>query len=121
MDYNEDRQIKTNKNVQIQQEKSLAKSMIESNENQNAFIYLNSVGNTPFEKTNLVGSLKCQLLTLYSQQRFQSVSIYYMCLEPIKLIGEGEYNLDTLKEIEVTESYLGLDQYVRECQEKESS
>ena len=33
--------------------------------------------------------------------------------------GEGEYNLDVMKEIKVTESYLGLDKNVRECQDVE--
>ena len=37
----------------------------------------------------------------------------------MKLIGEGEYNLNALKEIRVTESYLGLDQDVRKCQDEE--
>ena len=36
--------------------------------------------------------------------------------EPLLLIGEGEYNLNALKEIKVTDSYLGLDQGTRECQ-----
>ena len=40
--------------------------------------------------------------------------------ELVKLIGEGEYNLDALKEIKVTDSYLGLDQDVRGCQNEES-
>ena len=44
----------------------------------------------------------------------------YNISEPVTLIGEGEYNLDDLKEIRVTESYLGLDQDKRECQNKES-
>ena len=34
----------------------------------------------------------------------------------MKLIGEGKYNLNTLKEIKVTESYLGIDRDVRACQ-----
>ena len=42
-----------------------------------------------------------------------------MTREPVKLNGEGEYNLNALKEIEVTDSYLGLDQKVRGCQNKE--
>ena len=46
--------------------------------------------------------------------------LLYDFLEPVKLIGEGEYNLDALTQIEVTESYLGLDQDVRECQDKEA-
>ena len=36
------------------------------------------------------------------------------------LSGEGEYNLNILKEIEVTESFNELDEDVRECQNKET-
>ena len=43
----------------------------------------------------------------------------YIILEVLKLIGEGEYNLNDLKEIKVTDSYLGLDQEVRKCQNDE--
>ena len=39
--------------------------------------------------------------------------------EPLKLIGEGEYNLNALTEIEVTDSYLGIDQDIRGCQNEE--
>ena len=35
-------------------------------------------------------------------------------------MGEGEYNLNDLKEIMVTESYLGLDQEERGCQNEET-
>ena len=38
----------------------------------------------------------------------------------MQLVGEGEYNLNVLKEIKVTESYLGLDSVVTGCQTKES-
>ena len=44
----------------------------------------------------------------------------YKISEPFKVIGEGEYNLDDLKEIRVTDSYLGLDQNVRKCQNQET-
>ena len=47
----------------------------------------------------------------------QSKCIIYA--EPVKLIGEGEYNLNTLKDIVVTDSYLGLDMDVRNCQHEE--
>ena len=40
-------------------------------------------------------------------------------LESVVLVGEGEYNLNVVKEIEVTDSYMGLDQGVRGCQNKE--
>ena len=45
-----------------------------------------------------------------------------MCviIEPVTLIGEGEYNINALTEIKVTDSYLGLDEDVRDCQSKES-
>ena len=39
--------------------------------------------------------------------------------EPIKFIGEGEYNLNDLKEIKSTDSYLSMKEDVRECQNKE--
>ena len=37
----------------------------------------------------------------------------------MKLIGEGVYNLNTLKEIKVTDSFNGLDKDVRGCQNEE--
>ena len=40
--------------------------------------------------------------------------------EPLKLAGEGEYNLNNLKQIRVTDAYLGLGLDVRGCQTKES-
>ena len=39
--------------------------------------------------------------------------------EPVKLIGEGEYNLDALREVRVTDFFLGLDQKTRGCQDNE--
>ena len=39
---------------------------------------------------------------------------------PVRLFGEGEYNLDVLKEIRVTESFLTLEQNVIKCQNEES-
>ena len=39
--------------------------------------------------------------------------------EPVKLIGEGDYNIDVMKEIMVTDSYLELDKNVINCQNKE--
>ena len=42
-----------------------------------------------------------------------------LILEPVVLVGEGEYNLDNLKEVKVVDSYLGMDQDIRDCQIKE--
>ena len=39
--------------------------------------------------------------------------------EPLKLIGEGKYNLNAVKEIKVTDSFLEMDIDVRECQKEE--
>ena len=39
--------------------------------------------------------------------------------EPLKLVGEGEYNINALKEFNVTDSYLGLDENIRGCQNEE--
>ena len=41
-------------------------------------------------------------------------------LDDVKLSGEGEYNLNILKEIRVRESFNELDEDVRECQNKET-
>ena len=38
----------------------------------------------------------------------------------MKLIGAGEYNINAIKEIIVTDSYLGLDQSIKRCQNEES-
>ena len=40
-------------------------------------------------------------------------------VEPVVLIGEGEYNLNVLTEITATDSYVGLGQAVTECQTEE--
>ena len=48
--------------------------------------------------------------------------LYYInifILEPVIFIGEGEYNVNVLKEIKVSESYLGMDQDDRKCQNEE--
>ena len=40
-------------------------------------------------------------------------------LEPVTIIGEGEYNLDSLLEIEVKDSFFNLDQDIIGCQNDE--
>ena len=41
-------------------------------------------------------------------------------LDPVELIGEGQYNLNTLKEIVVTDSFLGLPEKDKSCQNVET-
>ena len=45
---------------------------------------------------------------------------YCNFVEPVQLNGEGEYNLNNLKEITVTDSFLGLDESIRGCQDKKA-
>ena len=44
---------------------------------------------------------------------------YKNIAETIKFNGEGQYNLNVLKEITVTNDFLGLDQDDRKCQNEE--
>ena len=48
LDYNEDRQFKINHNVTYKKDKSLASTIVESDQDQHAFIYLNTVGELDF-------------------------------------------------------------------------
>ena len=36
------------------------------------------------------------------------------------MVGEGVYNVNNVKELKVTESFLGLNEEVRDCQNKEA-
>ena len=40
-----------------------------------------------------------------------------MFLEPLLIYGEGEYNMNEVKEIKVTDAYLGLKQDIIRCQD----
>ena len=41
-------------------------------------------------------------------------------LDPLELFGEGQYNLNNIKEISVTDSFMGLDRASRKCQNIET-
>ena len=43
-----------------------------------------------------------------------------MILEPLQLVGEGNFNLNVIKNVEVTDSFLGLDESLRGCQDRET-
>ena len=38
----------------------------------------------------------------------------------MKLYGEGQYNLNSIKALRVSEDFLGMDESIKECQNKES-
>ena len=44
---------------------------------------------------------------------------FFFSLEPVMLNGEGEYNLNDLLDIEVSDSFLGLEQDIKGCQNDE--
>ena len=44
----------------------------------------------------------------------------FYILDPVGLFGEGQYNLLSLKEISVTDSFMGLDKDFRKCQNIET-
>ena len=47
----------------------------------------------------------------------EGVSTHYsLCLEPFHIYGEGEYNINGVTEISVTDSFMGLDPEVRQCE-----
>ena len=46
--------------------------------------------------------------------------MYFYLLEPLKLEVGNEYNLNNVKQIEVTDAFLTLDKTVRDCQNEES-
>ena len=100
MDYNEDRQITFDRNLSNKIEIGLANTITESNQDQHAIIYLNTIG---------------QDFSLYIYKFSES----FIVPEPVILLGEGQYNLDVLTEVKATDSYLGLGQDVRECQNEE--
>ena len=102
MDYNEDRQVNIKLTSEGKVEKSgMAATLLESDKNQHAIIYLDTIG----KEQPKIKSDDCEQFLLF--------------IEPVSLIGEGEYNLNVLKEIKATDSYLGLDQDVRKCQNDE--
>ena len=71
----------------------------------------------------MLSSILIQLVRKELTQHLNLNSFYFYLfsiLEPVSLIGEGEYNLNALKEIEAKDSFLGLDQDVRKCQNDET-
>ena len=101
MDYNEDRQVTFDQEMQDEEEISMLSKATHSEAHQHASIYLDTIG-------------------LYSDYSLSfSVTYRHVCLEPVELTGEGEYNLNVLKEITVTPYFLGLAQTTRLCQNEE--
>ena len=44
----------------------------------------------------------------------------FFLLDPVRLLGDGQYNLNILTEIKATDDFIGLDKEVRKCQNRET-
>ena len=81
----------------------MAKNIFETERNPNALIYFNTIG-------------KYNNLLLISTSTIRPEHILMNISEPVKVIGEGLYNLNNLKEIVATE----MDQKSTQCQNEEA-
>ena len=97
LDYNEDRQVKYSKQQLQNKDENILDFLVENDDKEKALIYLNTNGKT-------------KVKTEYNQ----------IFSEPLKLYGEGEYNLNAVKQIRVTSDYLSLEKNVIKCQTEES-
>ena len=98
LDFNEDRQIHGNPFLKkIKNSKNIVYS---SDQENTVKIHLDTIGWVLLTFAVLV-------LTLV------------FLIDPVTLSGEGEYNLNSLKEILATESFLGLDENIKGCQNTE--
>ena len=52
--------------------------------------------------------------------RTQELLLLDLCSGPVRLVGEFQFNLQSLKEIKVSDSFLGLDVDSRKCQDIET-
>ena len=108
MDYNEDKQLKIENSSRPENILSRGQAIDGSNEEENAFIYLNTIGE--------------YFIKYYFKKKISYIYIIYhhfYSQEPVKLVGGGKFNLNSVREIMVTESYLGLDQSVKACKDEE--
>ena len=97
LDYNEERQIHyniTTDNVPHQ------KKALYSNDDNTVSIYLDTIS--------------------INNSKLYGFWYWFKFLDPVGLFGEGQYNLLSLKEISVTDSFLGLDREIINCQNIEA-
>ena len=92
LDYNEERQIYQT----IQKNEPNLMNGFYQNSNDDISIHLDTIS----------------LLKIYSLKIF----FIFLILDPVGLYGEGQYNLQSMKEISVTDSFMGLDKNTIKCQ-----
>ena len=78
---------------------NVERQWVASDEKEIAYIYLDTIG-------------------LMNKINKNYKNLFYF-LEPVKLFGKGEYNLNVLKEIQVTEDFQSLGEEITGCQTRE--
>ena len=81
------------------------------------------IGNLPLKDISTVEEVDLADRIAESNQQIKVSVLFYIFIfailcnaqEPIRLIGEGEYNINVLKEIKGTDSFLSLGKDAREC------
>ena len=79
-------------------------SLCKSYSTQNLTVLKDTILNILTPSTSLALEKLCQLKCNF-----------FLLLEPLPLIAEGEYNLDALTEITITDDFLGLSMEDKEC------
>ena len=98
LDYNLDRQIEFDELVEINANSSLYMTLVDEEKRMSALIYLHTIG-------SLLKGIR--------------ILVFMYFLEPLKLFGEGDYNLYVVKENAATESFYSLDENTRRCKREE--
>ena len=78
---------------------NVERQWVASDEKEIAYIYLDTIG-------------------LMNKINKNNKNLFYF-LEPVKLFGKGEYNLNVLKEIQVTEDFQSLGEEITGCQTRD--
>ena len=104
IDLNKDRQVKDLQNEIVQSEFTFASKLELQRKLEASSIIIETIGN----KT--LSLIKTITISIHSK----------LLIEPIMLQGEGEYNLNVVKDVKVTESFMTLGEDDRGCQSHEN-
>ena len=99
VDYNEDRQLILEVSSNSTSEYTLMGNFENNLNDEKMAIYLSTIGN--LIKSDFYYMVYSKLITS----------------EPMKLYGEGQYNLNVVKEVAVTNSFMGFDTKIIGCQQ----
>ena len=116
MDYNEDRQV-TFTDEKNSQSPMILSEVLDVDDHKHAFIHLDTIGKSFRQQMYFCSLISRTFVPL--QRYIDTIYLQYLFLEKVTLKGEGVYNLNGLKEITATDSYLSLDQDTKGCQNEE--